>query len=328
MKIKNLLQAIHFIFPCLLILFILLGPTAGFCGEGWYVLLDGMRLSSGGATGSTPANDLLSVTMAHSIPTKPFSPGSYEFKISPGSVVQKREMRTGDKNYMHEVKGLAGALSLTYGLSHHFGLNFTAGYAKGDDGEMKKNIEGYSSIDTTFTGKHSNDRGYLFAANLVYDPYSNPEGFRLPIMTGISYTQASGRYEVPFTFETNCSFTDCTSRPNRIGHKGKETESYDIGGAGIFLSVSPQFNTGPVRWIPFAFVSSPLQTTKIEFVQSDLTTGESKVSQYEVDGKIVGGLGLGIVYHSWNLGYTYIPPISMDLYNKMEVHALTWSKNW
>lgn len=310
------------------IVFYLLSPTAGFCVE--LILLDGQKWSTGGAIGSTPAIDFLAVTMTRCIPTKPLSPGYYEFKISPASIVLKREVSEEGLYYRHEVKGLSGAFSLTYGLSHHFGLNFTTGYAKGYDGEAKKTISDYSA-GTAFTGNRSNDQGYLFAANLIYDPFSDPEGFRLPIIIGISYTQASGKYEIPFIFVKNCN--SCNSPPNRIGHKGKEKEVYDIGGTPTFLSISPQFNTGPVRWVPFIFmVGGPGTSSKVEVTQSDLTTGESRVSQVDVGGGGIGGLGLEIIYRPWNLSYTYIPPslgnLSGGFHDTIESHALTWSKNW
>lgn len=175
-----------------------------------------------------------------------------------------------------------------------------------------------------YTGDSTHEaRG--IAASLIVDPFKDPEGFRLPLILGVSYSKASGqRGPILYTMEDEDDI--------RTGHQGSVMETYTWEDPGYFVGFAPQMNLGPFRGVLFAFRLQVFGEPDVYYEERDLTTGEvaSKDARAELFG--AGGLGIELVYRPWNLSFSHIFATQSwsDLAEGEEISftALSWSKAW
>ncbi len=293
--------------------------------------VDGQITTENGSRGGFVASDALSAALIRAIPTKPLAAGKFQFNVAGGYFNHTRKSPTsGPDSYDQldqDVSGANAAFSLTYAFTPHWGISAIGGYTDGSGDTKKKNT---FYTDNAYSGNRQ-DSGGLVALNLVFDPFTEPEGFRLPLIAGIGFSSVSGDYKIPFTYEKNCTAGDCSSPANRIGHQGQEKWTYDSSGLNAFFAAAPQFNTGPVRWSPFVFDAEALYTPDLTYTEQDLTTGESVESKVKTDEAGFFGVGLGVMFRPWNLSFTYVPPLvdngSSDEV-KMAIYSLDWTKEF
>lgn len=301
----------------LILIFFSFNSFANFTGDILQDCVSGVGVSTGGNSAckqiinTQPIKHSLGVLTAKSFPTFPIDEGQYVLKTSGSMVSQKSSPQgysgssTGEAATSTKTEDEGWGLALTYlwGQSKKIAYSFTAAYAKNSGSISSNRIIPEASTTTNQAGDHS-DKGYFLTANLIYDPFSNFEKFRMPLMLGISYSNASGKWgPLSFIYDSG----------TRAGHNGVVEQTYEWGGPGWSGGVSIQYPTGPFRWVLFFAVVNPFSKNKTKYTQSDLTTGESVT--YENEDEQTGGEGGGIelVYMPWNLSIAYYPTFINDV---------------
>jgi len=309
----------YLILCCLFVLIFLAHAQAAYAKVG---LLDNPSDPVEGLGSGWASVHALGLIMARAIPIKPLSAGLNEVKVGLGYFEYKNDKSPeGSFPGSHqEDTGWAGSLSFTHGFSPHFGLCLISGFgdAKGD---ITMAPPGSTAM---YTGESTHEaRG--IAASLIFDPFKDPEGFRLPLILGLSYSKASGqRGPILYTMEDEDNI--------RTGHQGSVLETYMWEKPGYFAGFAPQMNLGPFRGVLFAFRLQIFGEPDVYYEERDITTGEvaSKKARPELFG--AGGLGIELVYRPWNLSFSHIFATQSfsDLGEGEEISftALTWSKAW
>jgi len=301
------------------LLIVLAHAPGAYAGVG---LLDYPTSSVEGLGSGWAATHALGLIMARVIPSRPLSSGLNTVKIAAGYFdYEKKESSEGSSSGFHQQDtGWAGSLSYTHGFSPHFGLCLISGL-----GDAAGDITMAPPGSTTMHTGDSTHEARGIAASLIVDPFKDPEGFRLPLILGLSYSKASGqRGPILYTMEDEDGL--------RTGHLGSVMETYTWEKPGYFVGLAPQMNLGPFRGVLFAFRLQIFGEPDVYYEEKDLTTGEvaSKKARPELFG--AGGLGMELVYRPWNLSFSHIFATQSwsDLAGGEEISftALTWSKVW
>lgn len=304
---------------CLFILIVLAHAPGAYAKVG---LLDNPSDPVEGLGSGWTAIHALGLIMARAIPTKPLTAGLDTMKVALGyfQYENKKSPEGGFPGSQQEDTGWAGSLSYTHGFGPHFGLCLISGFG---DATGELTMAPYGSTKM-YTGESTHEaRG--IAASLIVDPFKDPEGFRLPLLLGLSYSKVSGqRGPIIHTIED----PDMV----RTGHLGSVMETYTWDKPGYFVGFAPQMNLGPFRGVLFAFRLEAFGEADVYYEERDLTTGElaSKKVKPELFG--AGGLGMELVYRPWNLSFSHIFATQSwsDLAEGEEISftAISWFKAW
>ncbi|MFQ5586389.1 MAG: hypothetical protein ACE5GF_06175 [Thermodesulfobacteriota bacterium] len=276
----------------------------------------------------------LGTFLANAFPTNPMIKGMNELKVAPGIFNYDIDGREGGEQcdadqcskliQTEDGKGLA--LSLTHAFGPHFGVGITGAYidAEGEIGAGATGPTDTPTLGQTDSRLYSGpieESGVVVGLGMILDPFSDPDGTRLPFTLGLSYTNLSLEWDVPFIYTTG----------SRTGDRGQEVGSLEYSSLGAYAALSFQFNTGPFRWSTYSFASRGFQIPKYDWTQRDLDTGESvsvrKSGHW--DTSWVFGFGIPVTYRPWGLSFNYVAHHPGDWAAKaLTAYILSWSKKW
>lgn len=287
-------------------------------------LLDGG--SGGEGFGLSTIKPAAGTFLAYALPTRPLYKGLREAKFAAGIFKFEAEEGGGSvyKPYLKQsLPGSGGALGAVYGLSAHWGVTALVAYAR-SDGEFSKSALYALTYPAQPVNGKDEQSNFTSAINLVWDPFSG-ENFRFPIMLGLSYSNISQKAEIPISFQA-------TSPVNRSGHVGSASDEINVHELGFSIGLAPQFNTGPIRWVPFLVGISPLTDAEHTYTERDFTTGEVAKQKFKSDETGADGGGVQVIFRPWNLTYTYMIPMLTDIKKsegeKLSIHTLSFSRKF
>ena len=216
---------------------------------------------------------------------------------------------TGITQYQ-KLSGGGAALGLTYAFTPHWGVNALATAFR---------MTGPSNLvaETSASGSNNIVRngaetatGAVGTFNLVYDHFSDPDGFRWPNMIGISYT----------SLEQNTAISGVTG--GGLGNVASSlTDDRKTNALGASAGTSIQFNTGAwLRWVPFVFVDVPFKDPKETWSGTGNWSAPQSYSQ--ATKKTVFVAGLNVAIRPWGMGFLYTPQINSN--SGASVYALKW----
>ena len=215
----------------------------------------------------------LGYVMASALPTKPMAQGALDIHLSPAYV----QYTDNPADPGLKASGFGFGASALYSLTDHWGVGGLLGYAK---------MTGNDSNSDQFAAN-----GYIATGNVVYDPFSG-DNFRLPIIAGIGY-------------ESDVEQEQSQSIDGVNFGSGAWRDIYISRQMGWSAGLAPQFNTGFLRWIVFAYVESPISKAQaFDRNFGTLRPNGNTGSQ---------GAGVTVVYRPWNLSFTYMPSFTNDV---------------
>jgi hypothetical protein len=254
--------------------------------------------------------------LAYAIPLEPMHAGVWEAKIAPGYIVDN--WNSPDSGNVNATAwGVTG--SMTRALSEHWGINALASYTSIISGHADvrdvSTMAGFGpgSFPYNFSyrtcvngvncqGAVSGD-GFLGAINLIWD-FRSGDGFRFPILLGLSYVDASGT-------------TDDTSAA--ITRTGK------VQSPGVSVGLAPSCNIWRFRTSVFGMYTYALQN-----VTGSLTYNGTPYQHVEftIPGESYRQTmseGVQISYRPFKLlSFTYIPPLGATA----STYIFTLTKRW
>lgn len=262
--------------------------------------------------------DVLLVQNGYAFPVSPLTPTTKELKVVPLYATLEAEFETfGESNniappdLLDDAQGFGLALSYFQGINDHWGFSLLGawGQLKGETLGIQESSN--SSNPGFFGGSFSTDAddgtilgyeimdkkgfGIQGAAALIYDPFTDPEGFRLPLMIGLSAMYMSQKANLTF-------FSQAFQEDLEVSIKQSNFLP------GLFLGVSAQFKTGPVRWVPFFSSHSNFKTDSREFLITRKSDGTVLLDTSESEEEsLKPTLGISINYIPWDLGISIIP---------------------
>ena len=261
---------------------------------------------------------------ASAYPAYSLKGGQAVITLSPAYLIYKSE--EGENYHFGDVTGYGGAISTTYGLNSHVGIGAIASYLK-MQGTSSDAVELAPSTDPRSAGtlsgfviRHGDvqSEGGYGSVLLILDPFSEPEGFRLPIMLGINYYNMNQTENISgLTTDRNGSNTSY----------GSLNVTKSIRGFGWALGLSAQFNLGQkLRLAPF-LLASRIPDTQEKCVSSGNGNcpQQSNVqgnNQGTTEGKEivkntsnVPTLGIQVTLRNWDFSLMLIPPVLEGLTN-------------
>ncbi|MDE2292609.1 MAG: hypothetical protein KGL53_11050 [Elusimicrobia bacterium] len=234
--------------------------------------------TTAGTSGPFAANFVGAGLVALSFPTTPFAPGKWDISVSPAYVKAKTFNTTGDMQDYKQVDAYGAAGSVVWGVADHFALGFTG---LGFNGKGKYHVPTGSGASFSSGAYDMKTSGFIAAASLIFDPFTG-DGFRLPLMAGVNYESMR---------DESTGVLDGSG--NSLGALGNRLDS-----PGVQFGLSPQFNTGPLRWEPFALVYFPLSHEK--------QTQNGTVFDSSIHSDTGGPQpGINVVFRPWNLSFFY-----------------------
>lgn len=197
--------------------------------------------------------------------------------------------------------GYGGALALKYEFTPHLGAALLASYGSSNEFSTTKSF--FLSDQTQFvSGKYKLDYSEAVGLALTYDPFSEPGGFRLPIVVGAVSRKAKMSGSEKWT-------TGTITVVNEVR-----------GGLNLMTGISLEFNIWKLRFEPAVVVIVPKNST----VTAKRANGTDLESTYYTSyGRGSVDFLLGINYVPWGLRYNFQYTV-----DNLTIHSLTFSKNW
>ena len=269
--------------------------------------------------------------MGNAFPTNPMLEDITELKIAPGifsySINGRRSDSCGNTScnkLIQSEDGYGIALSLVHAFTPNIGIGISGAYVK-SDGSI--GATGFSTIGLTDSRKYSGpvkETGSLAAAVVILDPFSDPDGFRMPFTLGLSYQNISVDWDVPFIF-TDRSLSTTT----QVGDSGRDTGNFRLSSPGWYAGFSLQFNTWLFRWSPFAVSSDAFTRPEHTWTVKNLTTGTS-VERHQTSSQTgSSSFGMPVTFRPLGLTFSYIYNWVDDPNRpKLNTYILSWSKKW
>jgi len=288
---------------------------------------------------------LVSSFTAQGYPLAPMEEGKFNVKVVPAYWTFSGKSSAINTDLKDKLSGGGFAFSGTYALSAHWGITGLATYFTGSGtGPMNPHLPNAGRFipGTTQTwggprcggcpqppptpDTSQNITGAGGSLGITYDPFSDPEGFRLPMYLGVGFYNIQTD-QLAGNFLAQYALVEPTLNPSQVANlptrqRVRDSLQFITMNAGI----APQFNTGPFRWTPFAMVTVGPVSHSTENQQTNLTTGQTTTansSRTNTAGIYTGGLG--IQYRPWNLGFTYVPGF---ISRGASLYSLTWSKTF
>lgn len=282
----------------------------------WALLINSFQ----GAYGAPNTAGLL---LTQAIPAYPLKAGQWTATVAPAYFTYKDE---GTTNVTHrydgttfvnsniadhrDIAGGGAAVGATYAVSPHLGFGITGAFfnGTGTSGLAMECPNTDCSGSGTYKYGDSEAHGAVAAGFLIFDPFKDPEGFRLPIMVG------GGKFDL----EDSGSISDASNKvsASRVFRGFKEA-------AGL----SAQFNlTRRFRFAPFLFYlpkTHPKDTCSA-------TGGGTCRAGITPEPKDVSAAGVQVTFKPWNLGFLYANPDfgSGTGGAKYSVYALRWQRSF
>lgn len=264
------------------------------------------------ATAPADVQAMLSTVFCYAMPMSPLRKGHKELKLVPSYLVGNNPrsappggMKADPFQVRNEkISGMGWAGVFVWGFSEHLGMS-VLGAGMSESGTIDSEyVFPYPSDRNSYREGKQTGSGYVGAASFIYDPFGG-EGFRLPLMLGLSMNSYSGEVRA----------TNAGGEP--LGEKGSNQAP------GILFGVSPQFNFGDFRAAPFLIVSMFGDNTKASQIKYLSSTGPAEKTQIKIKSDTVGNVGIDLTYRPWGLGFSYIPDFS-----GVTAYTFKWVKKW
>lgn len=272
--------------------------------------------------GEPQFDELMGPFLTNAFPTTPMQKGMKEVKIVPAKISatksSERPISGGDVQGDYDVSGYGIGVSFMHAFSDHWGYSVIGAYEKTSGTVNPLLIEdGARGIDADVE-----QFSFLVMAGLIYDPFSDPEGFRMPIFFGLSLYDAKDERRFDGTVGGDSVTAEMDTSRTAV--------SFSFG-------LAPQFNVKSFRLSFLAAYMASVGEPEFTASFTNLTTGESggggsnsgsgDFNDGEENTNDIVALGLQIQYRPWNLGFLYVPSffIERGSYNFV---TLTWKKSW
>lgn len=268
---------------------------------------------------------------SHGVPTAPLQKGSRHLKIVPAYVTSysrggahdgtslDRAPTTGNISWLdQDARGFGTAVTWLHGLSDHWGYSVSATVLR-MTGKTFAFAE-YNAGNSLVKRHDASESGIALqsTAMLIYDPFTSPDGFRLPLFAGfgVLYQNQTAEYRAPSSV--------LAGNPTI-----KFKSGYSVVLPGVVLGASAHVHTGPLRWTPFLAVQFKSNSTSSESVVTNETTGAVLSRQRMKDGSsTLPALGLGIIYKPWELGFTWTHNVAGTSILNHSIYTLSKTFKW
>lgn len=249
----------------------------------------------GVAAASDAIGPLATSLVSRVVPTKALDEKVLHFKFIPAYFAFKEDQETGGgERKFSDMSGGGGALNMVYGFSPHWGIAVLGSYFSGD-GQRGFNRNPSTPTPIRQIVGSLKTSGVAASAGVIYDPFSDPEGFRLPIYLGFTYFNAK---EISNGVLAGAGQLEHVQKFNTVGVQFSIAPQFDTDVFGLF-------DTKIFRVIPFVGVVA-------------LSNGGSDTCTAQGSGASCGTLakpsnsphpvgGLEVAYKPWDLSFTYIP---------------------
>lgn len=195
----------------------------------------------------------------------------------------------------NSASGFGVVVSWVHGLSDHWGYSVTGAFAR-MSGESVAWAE-YNAANALVKEHKADESGHamILSAMLILDPFSDPEGFRLPLFLG-------------FQVMKQVQEADLEAAAATLGASTRYRNELDATFGGPFVGASAQFNTGPVRWAPFAAIQIKGNNPTSHSTLTNAASGAVlKTGTFTNGDDFLPYMGVGVLYRPWNLGMTWVP---------------------
>jgi len=237
---------------------------------------------------------LIGPLLGPTFPTTPMTKGLKIFTLAPSYFSVKVLSNAGQREERgHDISGFGLSASYLHGFSNHLGVTFLAGYEQGSGkGPVLFEEDGSNNFLQTYEGDIKQN-AFLASVNLIYDPFSEPEGFRLPLFIGIIHHTGTSTRHFDAIANGNSILID-------VENKRTSTS--------LALGFSPQFNVNDFRFIFYGLVTKVPGNTVKSRLENRTTSNVDSSEFEEPDGdQLVGTLGIEFLYRPWDLGLSYAP---------------------
>ncbi|MDE2237250.1 MAG: hypothetical protein KGK30_05125 [Elusimicrobia bacterium] len=288
------------------------------------------------ATGGETSQDfgafrVLSDFLPHAFPTKPMKKGRWDVKAVPGYFLYDytKDLPLTDSSDSRDQRlsglGAAAAADTTLFETDYgdFGFGVLGAYFKGDGRRLEMTVVSPGQPSLGYYGGDT-ARGAIVAATLNWDPSQwgqdkDPDGFRLPMIIGLSYMSIS-------EFASVDTVVDAPYAPRGAG-RYRVTTDVNIQSPGVLAGISPQFKAGFARLSPFVMVNYAFKQVADKGSFDFLTTGERLSSRSNPSREPVAAVGLEASYLPWGLSTLIVPPIPY-VSQGASAYTLTFSKSF
>lgn len=200
-------------------------------------------------------------------------------------------------------------------LSRHWGIGVLAGASRqfGSVDLTNQNRFGSEISDAGFAGGiFKNMESTFVGVQVTFDPFSGPDGIRLPISFG------------PMLLDAGADFSHSFTNPNT---SLPQTESFHTAqsGLGVFANVSLDIPLGKrLRAMPAILLGSIVgDEQKIDYiVDRNGTITHSTVDAF--NDNILGSLNVALQYRPWSLTLNFTPPVGDQ--RTWAVYSLRWDR--
>lgn len=195
----------------------------------------------------------------------------------------------------NKASGGGAIVSWVQGLSAHWGYGLSVAYIR-LSGKTFAFAE-YDASHNLVLRHDADEKGTSIQATAlaIYDPFTDPEGFRLPIYVGYGFLfQDQGAdYSAPVSVRGN----------NTV----RFTNKFNTLIPGLVAGASAQFNTGSFRWSPFFTLQFKNKSPAVSNKVTDETTGQVlSDSLFTNEDSFLPSGGIGFQYRPWGLGFVWV----------------------
>ncbi|MBI4345429.1 MAG: hypothetical protein HY553_01145 [Elusimicrobia bacterium] len=276
------------------------------------MLLSASRASAqfGETTQDFAAFRVASTLLPHAFPTRRMAVGELTVKAVPAFVTfankenlpLQQDLRARDQ----KASGVGAAVSVSYTLFEndwgYFGMGALGVYFKANGKRLTLGSAPAGLSPLSFYGGETL-RGGLGAFTLNWDPFKSKEGFRMPMLVGLSYMSLD-QFSV-----TDADLPAAYSPTGAAAHMRLNAD-VNLRSLGAVAGISPQFDAGKwLRFSPFAMISVPLKRTTDRGELRNTTTGALLPTHSQQTREVIPALGLELTYRPWDLGMLIVPPI-------------------
>lgn len=252
---------------------------------------------------------------AYGFPTQPLQKGRSDIKLVPAYFTFQSGQ--SGRPRLKTLSGFGGAVCLSHAFNSHVGLEFVGAALNGSGSDA---IVDSLSGEPTGDNAASSISGTIGVLAVAIDPMPEGWAFRLPFMVGVNYQQ----------------LTDSDDAYVYGSTAGTAYQKMKVSAAGLSAGVSAQFNTGKwFRWVPFIFSNIGNKAkgtcTAMGLYACAGSSGNPQAAKYS-ENLGTGFLGLELTFRPWNLGFLYIPPLSLithgDNIAEQSIYAVKWTKSF
>jgi len=252
------------------------------------------------------------------------APGYWAGKISRPATAS-----TVQQTFPHPVASLSGytmGLALKREFTAHWGAGIVGAISQQNGQSSALSDVANMAPDAAVTGTPGGAgfaggnfkglTGDFFALMLTFDPYSKPEGFRMPISIGPAYIVQSVQY------------THTYVNPNN-GKTQTEKATVNRNKSALFVNPSLDFLMfRNLRVMPGALFILAGAGNKVPFDYKVAQAGSAEKT-YPTTAKVASAsasIYVSFLYRPWNLSFNYALPVA-DL-AVISQYSFTWTKKW